>query len=40
MKTVSRAAIGIAFAMGVAVPLAVSPALAEKKEKPAPAKQW
>lgn len=40
MKTVSRAAIGIAFAMGVAAPLALSPALAEKKEKPAPAKQW
>lgn len=42
MKTVSRAAFGIALAMGVAVPLAVSPAMAakEKKEKPAPAKAW
>ena len=42
MKTVSRAAIGLALAMGIAVPMAVSPALAakEKKEKPAPAKQW
>lgn len=42
MKTVSRAAFGLALAMGVAVPLAVSPAMAakEKKEKPAPAKVW
>lgn len=42
MKTVSRAAIGLALAMGLAAPMAVSPALAakEKKEKPAPAKQW
>ncbi len=42
MKTVSRAAIGLALAMGVAVPLAVSPAMAakEKKEKPAAPKQW
>lgn len=42
MKTVSRAAIGLALAMGVAAPMAVSPAMAakEKKEKPAPAKAW
>ena len=42
MKTVSRAAIGLALAIGLTAPLAVSPAMAakEKKEKPAPAKQW
>lgn len=42
MKTVSRAAFGLALAMGLAAPLAISPAMAakEKKEKPAPAKQW
>ncbi len=41
MKTVSRAALGLALALGVAVPLAVSPAIAkEKKAKPAPQKVW
>lgn len=42
MKTVSRAALGFALALGVVAPLAVSPALAkeEKKAKPAPQKVW
>lgn len=41
MKTVSRAAFGLALALGVASPLAVTPAIAkEKKAKPAPQKVW
>ena len=41
MKTVSRAALGLALALGAVAPLAVSPAIAkEKKAKPAPQKVW
>lgn len=42
MKMVSRAALGLVLAMGVAAPMALSPALAakEKKEKAPPQKQW
>ncbi|MFM7027225.1 MAG: hypothetical protein ACKOXK_00930 [Chakrabartia sp.] len=40
MKTVSRAALGLALAMGVVVPFAAAPASAAKEEKKAPQKVW
>ena len=40
MKTVSRAAMGLALALGVVGPLAVSPAVAKEDKKAAPQKVW
>ena len=41
MKMVSRAALGLGLVLGVAAPLALSPAMAAKEEKAkAPQKKW